>query len=878
MSLVLVNPLIPVHIWISKLKVWDVDSKEYEQTVEIIRQQSLYLRRQVLEEVYPPFKTYALYRDERGNVVHTLADHLPRPRKFFRYASKAEDLVMAYECSEPYDPESFLGYPSRQGFLFDGNSGDEVRASRGFYQNWLILGFLSDCLGINAKEIERTLIWNEDIAPVIGTHHLPRLLSHWYDRSSRLSGSVREVGIVDRIKANIFAAKSAIQALESRGSRTSSLKDWELSLCSLLISWIHRTAFLTYTGRWSKSERPTSDKTTLEILNQQLLRQGSCESTITKLHRLSHTFMSFPALFLHHALFMMPPGSESTVTADQLRKKHGTCTENTCRAANVDEEHYETAHSENCSNRNSCKWFSASTNELMDCLDRKAIPLIQIAAHRDDENSTDGISVVRARENTTFVAISHVWSDGLGNPMENSLPMCQINKMLAGIRRLSHWRTGPVRIWVDTLCCPVTNPRGRKMAIQLMQHTYDRARDVYVIEYYISAHEVKKASFDEIAMILAFSEHQRRLWTLSETICGLETVQYHFKDLTLSAKDLLAQDTCAVGRCQSARHLGIWSVNGAYPLIPETSTLLAEGLGEIMPHRILHEFRSERRNPLTLRLLEKATRFRQTSRAKDEAVCLAHILRLSNSQQAAILEAPTDSGRMLAFWFCLGEVPPEIVFWGCTKLSKKGFRWAPRSLLSVDDIALTPDHKRVLARTCSAGLQIEDPAWLFELRGALPEDDFFVIDKYAPKPFFRLHPKLQHLDDQQALIEFDALRFAHMGFAGADNLAILLNTDGFSPDMGKGYELRDGLLVQHNTGGNNTGGSTKFATTIAPYHIRSASKGWRRLGLLFLVQKITHLRKMLNEEQNRFFDRLDHRCGTYMLTVRRISQRRWCVD
>jgi len=57
-----------------------------------------------------------------------------------------------------------------------------------------------------------------------------------------------------------------------------------------------------------------------------------------------------------------------------------------------------------------------------------------------------------------YVAISHVWSDGLGNAIANTLPWCQLQRIQGLVDALYQDTAGnqhPVPFWMDTLCVPV---------------------------------------------------------------------------------------------------------------------------------------------------------------------------------------------------------------------------------------------------------------------------------------------------------------------------------------------------------------------------------------------------------------------------------------
>jgi hypothetical protein len=64
------------------------------------------------------------------------------------------------------------------------------------------------------------------------------------------------------------------------------------------------------------------------------------------------------------------------------------------------------------------------------------VPLISIHSSA----STDGLLELRVHRRSRkdkYIAITHVWADGLGNPRENSLPTCQIKRLQQSMSALS---------------------------------------------------------------------------------------------------------------------------------------------------------------------------------------------------------------------------------------------------------------------------------------------------------------------------------------------------------------------------------------------------------------------------------------------------------
>jgi hypothetical protein len=69
-----------------------------------------------------------------------------------------------------------------------------------------------------------------------------------------------------------------------------------------------------------------------------------------------------------------------------------------------------------------------------------------------------------------YTAISHVWSDGIGNTEANALPYCLLERHFETTRS---WRYDkqpesqgePMVVCIDTLCCPFDQGEGKQLAL-----------------------------------------------------------------------------------------------------------------------------------------------------------------------------------------------------------------------------------------------------------------------------------------------------------------------------------------------------------------------------------------------------------------------------
>lgn len=111
---------------------------------------------------------------------------------------------------------------------------------------------------------------------------------------------------------------------------------------------------------------------------------------------------------------------------------HAQCAEHdTCVAFNTDEMTYQQRHV--CEQRD-CALVSVPQDSLARIIRSGKTPLLSI-------DLTDGLnptlSIWARTSRTKYIAISHVWADGLGNPLQCALPSCQM-KLLSS--RLSQAR------------------------------------------------------------------------------------------------------------------------------------------------------------------------------------------------------------------------------------------------------------------------------------------------------------------------------------------------------------------------------------------------------------------------------------------------------
>jgi len=412
-----------------------------------------------------------------------------------------------------------------------------------------------------------------------------------------------------------------------------------------------------------------------------------------------------------------------------LTKDHTRCSQDACIANNLDESTYETRHaSVGC-----CCAHMGQESEtsalIAGMLQSASIPVIQVSLPTDDSGGDLVISVEKSTR-APYVAISHVWSDGLGNPRDNTLPKCQLRRLQSYVDSLyPESSSRPVPFWIDTICVPGQTDL-RRTAIWLMAQTYKAADKVLVIDDWLTQTGFNgNGSLDLLK--LKSCTWTERLWTLQESILT-QTHQLYFQtpqgpiaedqiygDFTLHQgarfmANLIGSDSDSL---QEAHPDAANAMIRAVERIQDIYTKFLEHLqgdddtdsDPIFPwkgdHRILNlvdswfahgfvwvegrDYFSEMRWPggrkpnevpvteaNAVLIIGDCMRFRSTSRIEDELICLATLL---GQDLKDLLGEPSVEERMKLVVSKIRHVPAGILFSPRPRIDVDGFRWAPLS-------------------------------------------------------------------------------------------------------------------------------------------------------------------------------------------------------
>jgi hypothetical protein len=384
-----------------------------------------------------------------------------------------------------------------------------------------------------------------------------------------------------------------------------------------------------------------------ELLNSRLLQNGLCPYAIARLVR---GFRPDALYFL--SLLHYPP----------IEGEHSECSARDCKFEIVDEKSYEPRHLEpNCT----CDYVAVDSAKLCAILAKGQIPILPIKEpHTRVGNS---IAVTAATSDIDYVAISHVWSDKIGNVNSNSIPGCMFKRLESFIRAVGRQeglsRGGkPLAFWIDTLCIPVGRhlDEYRKEAIRLMKSTYQSAARVLVLDSVLQWIPVP-ASQQELLLRIVTGKWHRRLWTFQEYAIANE--------LCFACSNGIINDERLI------RGMYECSLNDPLGLARAASCLDRDSEGAYLRSRRVYK---DNRDPSErLAFLFGSLADRKTTKADDESICLATLM---DFQIGDILKADGDQ-RMKLFYSKCDSIPPDVLFQFGPKIQDPGFRWAPRSFL-----------------------------------------------------------------------------------------------------------------------------------------------------------------------------------------------------
>ena len=536
-----------------------------------------------------------------------------------------------------------------------------------FLQNWLFFGLLHEVLGkLYCYEDYLVTSFDGEIEKTsITTANLFSRLERWEVEITQDKSSLSDV--YEHFAACINLAYACLLVQNPAFDH-----DLKFHLTSV-IEVLHYAVSKACNVAWIDNNRPTLiPKPWDNIIGEDfrrivLLERSSC--CPSQMQILLKYFESPQALSFVAACF----------DEDQCESHHA-CDRYTCRAGTSMAANHMPRHvNDYCE----CQFLLIDEARLVECLEKGSLPLLRIK-----EEAVTGemsVEVVASSGSTSYIALSHVSADGLGNSEATALPHCQLSRLKTwidaldpecgdGINLSGRSEGKPeLLLWCDSLCCPVSSLAGKNMALRQMYRTYDEAAAVLVLDRSLISYRTVGMSADEACVRIATSRWMTRLWTLQEGALSSRKhkLWFQFRKTALPARNLYGH---------------IWKVSDTDIRRRGIANSVIKRFHEVFRLFDIDKIHNIHNRTAQLDEVRRALRYRSVTVPSDEPLIVATLLALDLGRILAF--DPPE--RMSALWRLIGTSPSGVdrhfLFREGPRLHQRGLRWAPQSLLAPDPL------------------------------------------------------------------------------------------------------------------------------------------------------------------------------------------------
>jgi hypothetical protein len=317
---------------------------------------------------------------------------------------------------------------------------------------------------------------------------------------------------------------------------------------------------------------------------------------------------------------------------------HETCTMDACARNNIDATTYQqTHHYPSCG----CQKLYPDVQNIMNILTENMIPLVRL----DIANGEPYLSITAWSTEfpKDYIAISHVWADGLGGATEKGLNQCQVERLSKLCNSVNKSKDN-TWFWLDSLCIPRVNETIHMKALVGIRDVYLNAISVLVVDKTIE--QCTSTSIEKLYAHIYLSAWMQRMWTYEEAVLA--------KRLDFSLKD------------------GIHTYNvGTRPSMRQTINVVWLSLASEL---FLLQLKQ---NQLNVSFIHRAFTYRLTNARDEEFLSISGMLGLDTQ----LLLGVKGEDRKKLFWLLLKWIPSDVLHLHCPKISAIGFRWAPTTMM-----------------------------------------------------------------------------------------------------------------------------------------------------------------------------------------------------
>lgn len=475
-----------------------------------------------------------------------------------------------------------------------------------------------------------------------------------------------------------------------------------------------------------------------QFLVDEMAKKGWCPFDVDRVDKSATS-----ASLLYYLAHLPPP---------RPNVDHSLCTKDVCTSMTIDPS-YRTKHApQDCQ----CNLEFSDTRNVINALQGDEIPLIQEEVQLEmvqwPAKEFDGphtarfieatdvepkFRIIESGQGRNFVAISHVWAEGLGNPNGNTLPSCALKWISNTVDRFQFHSDdesedhddqqerpfeeasqGKTPFWLDTICVPVSPPEMWTRAMNRLRKPYQDAALVLVLDSYLYTQDTRDIDDTEKWARILCCSWSRRLWTFQEgRLAKPGRLWVQFKDAAVSMEDIWRgfRQTLATEELMTELHLK-WRGSNTIRGLAETGGPVSE--------RTLKNFRPEP----DIWDMRESLKARAVSVPSDEVLCL--FCNMGLDMELVMRTPPED--RLAVFWRNVRKIPVGLVFSTAPeKMTVPGLRWAPTSFLGSMDKTFWYIEQSLKPRrdgfVTQYGLQIQVPALLCDPKLLLWEESYETI-------------------------------------------------------------------------------------------------------------------------------------------------------
>ena len=436
-------------------------------------------------------------------------EHLPSPL----HSLHEDRTKVPHVCSKPYDGGPFLTYPIREGKEYvlpaaSTSSGQlpfwqheklyptPKEELESFFQTWLFCGLLHEILGDLCFPQDFIRASQEAPDEVISTSKLISIIETWVSRVINDETATTYEHLAECLRVTYAALRAVNSAFDQR------IKLSIASTGEVLGYAVNKAFHIENMARDNKCPASWRKLVDEASWTEAMRAAGWCPSQIFILCE-----GAFSIQFLYYFTGLRQPESPS---------RHQSCSKQKCVAHQNNLEKYTTQH---CFGDCKCEELSIDNGAVEDILLKGQIPLLRIIPGQSLVDLS--LEIIPSQTGSQYVALSHVWADGLGNPYANALPRCQLLRLLSLLQRSNMPLDSgdcdqELLLWCDTLCCPVKPSVAKTRALVQMKRTYQEATMVLVLDASLQLFNGDLLTPEEMCTRISSSGWTRRLWTLQE--------------------------------------------------------------------------------------------------------------------------------------------------------------------------------------------------------------------------------------------------------------------------------------------------------------------------------------------------------------------------